>query len=60
MRRSSSRSHNGAAKAEQSKSATLKSSVTKGKTVAYEAVVKTNAGKNVEVVVDASGNPVKP
>ena len=35
-------------------------SVTKGKTVAYESVVKTTAGKSIEVVVDASGKKVKP
>jgi hypothetical protein len=35
--------------------------VTKGKSVAaYESTVKTKAGKNVEVAVDAQGTPVKP
>jgi uncharacterized membrane protein YkoI len=33
--------------------------VTKGKTVAYEAVVKTKSGKSMEVAVDAQGNTVK-
>jgi uncharacterized membrane protein YkoI len=33
--------------------------VTKGKIVAYEAVVKTKSGKSMEVAVDAQGNTVK-
>jgi hypothetical protein len=35
-------------------------SVTKGKSVAYESMVKTKTGKSVEVAVDAQGTPVKP
>ncbi len=36
-------------------------SVTKnGVLVAYESIVKTKAGKNVEVAVDANGKPAKP
>jgi uncharacterized membrane protein YkoI len=34
--------------------------VTKGKVVAYEAVVKMKSGKSMEVAVDAQGNSVKP
>jgi Putative beta-lactamase-inhibitor-like, PepSY-like len=35
-------------------------SVTKGKAVTYESVVKTKAGTSVEVTVDGSGKSVKP